>query len=317
MEHWWTDPSNGRNGWQPVDHMFGTTDILSAGPVAVGLRGSDNIDVFALSGGNLLHRSYTDQAGWQPIETLPSSSGVGQPAAVSWGPERLDVFAIKGGALIHWWIDPKNGFASWKIDRSLQGSKLSGGPAAVSWGSERLDVFATNANNDLLHWWFDGPNGVNFGAPETINTDCSGPFAVSWESQRLDVFAISTVDNSISWLTYDATHKQVQNFNSNKPQTLGSSQHCGPACAVSWGPGRFDVFAANAQGQFLHWWNDSTVAGGPGIVAADMLLANQQSPGIGVLTNSAPAAASPGVGLLEVVAVASGGGMLIDHWTWK
>ena len=175
MEHWWIDPANGVTKWQGPDQMFGTS-VLCGSPVVVSRRGSDDLDVFCLSGQTpnqvLLHRSYTDAQGWAELEQLPDSQGSGPPAAVSWGPGRIDVFAASQAAnpnspVTHWWTDPVNANPGWHTDSSLQGT-VAGVPSVVSWGSERLDVFANNASDELQHWFFDQPNGYEFGAPEIV-----------------------------------------------------------------------------------------------------------------------------------------------------
>jgi hypothetical protein len=91
---------------------------------------------------------------------------------------------------------------------------------------------------------------------------------------------------------------------------------------VSWGPGRFDVFAVDGEDKLRHWWYQR--GGGSGLDHADMSLASEQQ---GTTVISAPAASSASSNTLEVVAVCSANevvvdgtvrnGQFIEHWTWS
>jgi hypothetical protein len=348
LEQNWKDPTANPpiTSWQNFAAGLVGPNVTSA-PVALSSAANPGrIYVFAIDSSNSLIywnwaaglvKGATD--GWVAGGALPGSVGMMAnfpPAAVSWAPGRVDVFAISAaGILLHWWLiepapwnpaDPVlGGFAN---PEQLDSSNLTGSPAAASWASGRLDVFACTTSSSLQHWWFDQSNGnnVHFGAFEYLG-QANSPCAVSWGQSRLDVFANSPGNGIVHWW-YDGSVQPVQSFNgSGQPATLGGSANCGPPAAVSWGPGRFDVFACSPQGQLLHWWQDwdNAIAppppGSAGLNAPDTLLAKlqQQLPsGNTIAYPTTPACASGGVGNLEVVALASATGSpyVVDHWTF-
>jgi len=260
--------------------------------------------------------------------SLPGSAGAVAnvpPVAVAWAAGRVDVFALStSNTVLHWWLteapwtpgNPGSSLGTFNGPETLKGSGVTGKPAAVSWAPGRLDVFAGATNGNLLHWWFDQSNNWPFAASETLG-QASSPCAVSWGPSRLDVFANSPNNGIVHWW-YDGSLQPIQSFNgSGQPATLGGSNNCGPPAAVSWGPGRFDVFACNSQGQLLHWWQDRG-SGTVGLSAPDTSLASLQPSG-NTVQFSPPACASAGVNKLEVMATAAlpNTPYILDHWTWS
>jgi len=334
LESNWKDPTSGVTTWQRLDAPFPGPSLLGA-PVAVSrLNNPGRMYVFAVGQAawsrrnpgpssliywnwNNLDVSPPAVDGWAPAVSLPGSAAVASPslpAVAAWAAGRLDVFAVSTqNTLLHWWHnDPDPNFFG---PETLPGSGVAGTPAAVSWASGRLDVFAGTTGGSLLHWWYELDNNWTFenqNEPETLG-QASSPCAVSWEPGRLDVFAISPENTIVHWW-YDGTVTPIQSFNHGPGQPLGGSNNCRAPSAVSWGPGRFDVFASNQQGQLLHWWQDT---GGAGLTTPDMLLASLQG---GDQVTQRAACASAGVGNLEVVALATqpnSPSSALDHWTWN
>lgn len=349
LEQNWKDVTTGVDTWQNFEFPGGN---LSSAPVAVSrLDNPGRLYVFAIGNLDWNQRSsgpvsliYWNWAagltqapaidGWTPSVSLPDSAGAVAnvtPAVVAWAAGRVDVFAVStSNTLLHWWLteEPWNSSGPnpgdlgsfngpetlGNVDTAGVRHAVTGPPAAVSWASGRLDVFAGAQDGSLLHWWYQAGAWV-FGAPEIIG-QAKWPCAVSWAPSRLDVFATSPGNDIVHWW-YDATVTPIQSFGgSGQPAILGGSNNCGPASAVSWGPGRFDVFACSEQGQLLHWWHDS---GGAGLNAPDTLLAGLQPSGNQVqLQLGPPACASAGPNNLEVMATAAlpGAPYILDHWTW-
>ena len=309
LEENWKDLTAGINNWQNFSLAFSGSNIVSAPAAVRRLDDSSRCFVFAigqLGWGphspnvplSLIFWNWTAGKltgavdGWVAGVSLPGSVGTVAnvtPAAVAWAAGRLDVFAISTtNTLLHWWLIEADG-PGFSGPETLESLGIAGPPAAVSWAPGRIDVFASNTGGSLLHWWVDQFNGVPFGAPETLGRATS-PCAVSYAPTRLDVFATSPQNTLVHWW-FDGTVQPIQTFqNPILPVTLGGSNGCGPAAAVSWGPSRFDVFAAS-QGGLLHWYN-----GVKGLEQPDNSLKNLQPNGNMVLPTEPPACATGGVG---------------------
>ena len=142
------------------------------------------------------------------------------------------------------------------------GSVSAPGPVtAVSWGPlrvgrllpDRLDLFARGSNNEVFHKFFQGdwgPNGKD-GAWETIGgVSAPGPVTgVTWAPGRFDLFARGSNN--------EVFHKFLQgdwgpNGKDGAWETIGSVSAPGPVTAVSWAPGRLDLFARGSKNEVFH-----------------------------------------------------------------
>lgn len=205
---------------------------------------------------------------WHPWQSLGSGLQ-GPPSAVSWGPNRLDIFALDLNLNIrHQWFD-----GSWGAGESLltPPSALPWPallpPTAVSSGPGRLDIFTLRSPNfDLWHQWFDG----SWGSWESLGTPGFGvgmpglgglPSLVSWGPKRLDVFAVG--------LPKGGPYNQVWHGWSDG-RAWGPGEWFDPKAAldqqgltaVSWGPGRLDIFTMKGDHTSLfHQWFDGQVWG--------------------------------------------------------
>ena len=107
--------------------------------------GTDRLDVFSLSGNDVLQQYNLPGGSWR----RPFNRGgtlASQPTVVSWGPGRLDIFARgTDSALWHRWLDA----GKWSAWESLGGT-LTSAPAVASWAPGRLDVFA-RTTGDVLY----------------------------------------------------------------------------------------------------------------------------------------------------------------------
>src|SRR4051794_32981044 len=118
------------------------------------------------------------------------------------------------------------------------GGKIMDDPAAVSWGPDRIDVFGPDWAGHLMHkaWEAGWHEWEDLGAIE------DGPGVSSWNPGRLDVFAGAPIaEGPVSWhqlghRAWDGDHWTEW----DRPRTRAFKSS--PA-AVSWGPGRIDVFA--------------------------------------------------------------------------
>src|SRR4051794_36579246 len=133
--------------WRGWDGLGGA---ISSAPASASWA-PNRLDVFANSGGTLVHKFYL--GAWSAWENLgaPPTGLTGGPTAVAWGPNRIDVFSTANDrSLQHksW-----NG-SSWSGWENL-GGNLASAPSVTSWGPGRLDVFAAMPGGSLAHRAYD------------------------------------------------------------------------------------------------------------------------------------------------------------------
>ena len=255
LAHWWYDRI-----WHGPELQGGN---LGGDPCAIS-RADGQLDVFAVDGSSNQERisHWWFDGSWARPALLAGGGAdarmVAAPSAVSSGAGRLDVFAaqsLRGDPDIVSFSDTDRWSGPVGLPGRSNGSTSA--PAAVSWGAGRLDLFATDVETgQLVHWWFDGTwNGPALlggtlipGAPLSV---------VSRQQGRLDVFGAAgpggafAVGVQLAHWWYDGDW--------HGPELLGgniANNPSGPS-AASWGEGRLDVFATDADtGQLAHWWND-------------------------------------------------------------
>jgi hypothetical protein len=88
------------------------------------------------------------------------------------------------------------------------------------------------------------PNGFN-----------SPPTAVSWGPNRLDVFAVGS-DNALWHISFDGNASGWASWESLGGALSGRDDFYSNSApsAVSWAPGRLDVFAIGSDKKLYHWW---------------------------------------------------------------
>jgi hypothetical protein len=255
LAHWWYD-----RAWHGPDLHGGN---MGGDPCAIS-RADGQLDVFAVDGSSsqemVAHWGF--DGSWDGPTLLPGATAnarmVAAPSVVSSGGDQLDVFAVQSLR-----GDPDIVSFSytdrWRGPVGLPGRSngSTSAPVAVSWGPGRLDLFATDiGTGQLVHWWFDEIwDGPAFLGGSLIP---DAPLSVvSSQKGRLDVFGAAglggafAVGSELAHWWYDG--------NWHGPELLGgniANNPSGPS-AVSWGEGRLDVFATDADtGQLVHWWSD-------------------------------------------------------------
>jgi hypothetical protein len=261
---WWP----GQDGWA------GLGGVGVGRPVVVSRR-AGQLDLFARwPDGSVRNKAWTSgnntwwpgQLEWQHL----GGSGTGAPEVVAWGPDHLDLF-IRGtdGNILHkawdvstgqWWP----GLQDWQD----LGGQMVGAPAAVSWGPGRVDLFARGRDGRIHNkvwesargdWW---PSRTGW---QDLGGDGNGPpVAVSWGPGHLDVFAVEAGGAVLhkAWNADPGTWWPAQ----TDWQNLGGSV-VGVPSAVSWEPGRVDLFVRGAD-RHVHnkvwesargdWWPNRT-----------------------------------------------------------
>jgi len=179
-------------------------------------------------------------SGWEDLGGI-ITSGVG---VSSWGSGRLDCF-VKGqdNHMWHKWYS-----GSWSGWEDL-GGIIDGTPAAVSWGSGRIDCFARGMDN---HMWHKSYSGSWSGWEDLGGIITDGPAAAAWATNRSDTFA-KGADNALWYKWRDATVVHNHAGVWSRWQSLGGIIDDQPG-AVSWGPGRIDVFVRGMNNHMWHKW---------------------------------------------------------------
>jgi len=277
--HSWYDAEAGATDFVSQHESLDFDGKLDPNSLSAVSWGAGRLDVFGinLSNGTLLHWYYDAGAGATDFVSQHESLGGLAPSApsaisaASWASGRLDVFGVDaGGELLHWYYDAGAGATDFVSQHESLGGALNGlyAVSAVSWGAGRLDVFGIgdNPGRSLLHWWYDNGAG-NFSTqqPETLGIagELGGYNDLSLVSRganrqdrtnRLDLFADSFgAREPIAYWLYDSGTGNLY----AQPEFLPFGQFSGVSgiCAVSFAPGRLDIFGIGTDGTLLHWWN--------------------------------------------------------------
>jgi hypothetical protein len=179
-------------------------------------------------------------------------------AASSWGEGRLDLF-VRGtdGALYH-----RYGWSAWSEWERL-GGELTSAPAAVSWGPDRIDVFALGNDSALWHIWLNGSTWSDW---ESLDGNwTSAPAVLSAGVNSMNVF-VRGKDDAL-WHIWWGWDESQSKWKWSSWGSFGEYLTSAPA-AVSWGPGRIDVFARGKDNDLMHrpyvfpTWSDWESLGG-------------------------------------------------------
>lgn len=240
--HTWYDSA----GWHPWESL-GT--IIISSPAAVS-PAPNRINLFGMGTDHRVWQKTwngTTWSPWQPVGAPPPGiTSSSAPAVSSWGADRLDLFVQGSDEAI--WHASWNG-AAWSSWESL-GPTIISGPAAASWGQGRIDVFGVGTDFRIWHKRFAGGAWNSWqqdvGAPQAQILFNLPPAVSSWGPDQLDVFFQGS-----DWATYhtwwdNAAWSPWQRTATNGPFIVSS-----PA-AVSWSPGRIDLFGIDNHGQVEH-----------------------------------------------------------------
>jgi Repeat of unknown function (DUF346) len=248
MRQWWFDRL-GDNRWRGPGTL-GTTTF--AGPPSAVSFEPGRIDLFARDTNDNLRHAYYQHGvtgGFTAWETLGSHL-LGDPVAVSWSAVRWDVFAVRDDNLMWHWFFDRQGDGEWHGAERLGLTTFLGTPAAVSWDHGRLDVFGRDTNNNLRHAYFQRGDTTQFTAWETLGDGGldSSPTVVSQYNGRLDVFYVHRVNKKMRQLYFD----RLGDGEWHGPGQLGETTFTDTFDAVSWAPGRIDLFGVDTNNHMRH-----------------------------------------------------------------
>jgi hypothetical protein len=221
------------------------------------------------------------------------------------GAHRLEALWNNGGTLQHRWSD--DGGTTWSAWATVPPLPNGMSEATAVSASVGLLTIVTTTNDGTGNWilkfitynyftnqwsgWGDIPGG----AYHTYYN----PVLTNWGSGHMDlvVYGLSD-DGSEEVLLHTSADNSIW---SGTWETLDDAPHFSSApstaSAVSWGPGRIDVFERGSNFRLKHRWYDN----GQWSSGWEDLGA----PSATVVLNSAPSAASPGAGRLDIFASGS------------
>jgi Repeat of unknown function (DUF346) len=240
----------------------------------------------------------------------------GIPVAQAQTFTRLSMVTIQpdGKAYHRWSVDFSTSWSPWTNLVAPAGTTLFGSPAMASDGLGRLNIVAKGdlANADgslsrgLLHNHFNGNwsgwiriPGLDDTGGICIGSACYtfyGAFSqavASWGPGHMDLFVSMRTQAVNGSSSVGLLHTSTDNYSwSGAWEVVGSMPLSnltqGPVGAISWGPGRIDVFMEGPNNELEHKWFDN----------------GQWSSGwenLGGILTSPPVIASPGPGLLIVM----------------
>ena len=251
--HW--QPS--QSGWDPLGGA-----IRDGSSASVTSWGPNRLDIVVVSDDRQLYHKAWDGGRWLPSPTGFEPLG-GQvrdgssPSIKAWGTDRLDIVIVADDGQVHHKAWTGNGWQpSLTTFESLGGSVSAGSsPSMVSRGPNRLDIF-TIGSEGLDHKAFEGrwlPSPTEFEHLGGVVSAGTSPSAVSWGGNRVSVFVVGT-DQVLYHKEWDGSRWwEYENLGVSLPGNRSFSVAKGSSPdAVSWGPGRMDLFAVGADGAMYH-----------------------------------------------------------------
>jgi Repeat of unknown function (DUF346) len=225
---------------------------------------SDRLDVFVVGLDGALYHQWWDGAGWGPAGTDFENLGgalCGQPVAVAPAVNRIDVYAIGHDGKLQLCRYDGAGWVGWQ---SLGDDQVFYPTAVVSSGGA-VDVFCTGAATNVLHKRWDGtawhPSPTTFDDLNGMSWD--GPSAIA-DGSTIEVYGRGQDNNIyVNTLPPGGTWSGWNGLGGNSLGDPATALASGPK-AVSWGPGRRDVFVKvpPAEGNPRVWqlWSEGDAA---------------------------------------------------------
>ena len=237
-------------------------------------------------------------------------SSLNSLSTISWGPNRVDAFgSAPDGSVVHRFWD---GF-QWRPSNGLEnhgGWHFTSPPTALSWGPNRIDIFNVGEGQSIYHKYWDGTAWKpDYDIWENLGGNLTSTFAlagITWGENRLNVFGVGPDGEGKNALWHKYWDGASWNPSGGNLDHLGGDFLSEPA-AVSWGPGRIDVFAVARNGDLQHrYWNGR-------------IWVEWETLGEGF--ERTPTAVSWGEDRLDIFAVGSGSGSLYhkfwDGYQWN
>jgi murein DD-endopeptidase MepM/ murein hydrolase activator NlpD len=264
-----------RGGWWPSQTEWKDLGgAMADSPVAVAWA-PGHIDLVARGKDGHVYNKVWDQStgAWWPGQTEWADMGgtmASSPVAVVWGPGRLDVFARGQDGRVYnkVWEQSRGGWWPGQTEWKDLGGAMADSPSAVAWGPGHIDLVARGKDGHVYNkvwdqstgaWWPGQTEWADIGG-----TMASSPVVRTWGPGRLDVFARGQ-DGRV----YNKVWEQSRGGwwpSQTEWADVGGTMADSPV-AVTWGPGRMDLFARGQDGRVYNkvweqsrggWWPSQT-----------------------------------------------------------
>jgi hypothetical protein len=189
---------------------------------------------------------------WRSWELLGAAVATAAPGISSSASGRLDIFtrnAAGGAQQIYYDLNNGGWHTTWV---ALGGTTGTSALSAVSWGPGRIDVFGSSSSSKLEHHYTNN-SGATWVNDVTLADATSSLSTVSVASRGyalLDLF-----------FTAPNGHLVHETYDSDWTGGFDSGLVANTTAAVSWAPGRVDVFGYSSAASPIHgrWLNGDDV----------------------------------------------------------
>jgi len=116
MFHKWWDGTR----WGPSQPDWESLGGTFNGPPAAVSWGPNRLDIFGVSGDNIMLHKWWDGRNWRPsltgwVSLDATTKFISPPAVVSWGPNRLDIFGLGVDNVVrHNWSQDGTNWGGWE-----------------------------------------------------------------------------------------------------------------------------------------------------------------------------------------------------------
>jgi len=260
--------------WPDIREWADLGGKMASSPVAL-TWGPGRLDVFARGQDGHVYNKVWEQArgGWWPNQTGWADLGgtmADSPVAVAWGAGHIDLVARGQDGHIYnkVWEQASGSWWPSQTGWSDLGGTMASSPVALTWGPGRLDVFARGQDGHVYSKVWEQSRG-GWWPGQTAWSDLGGamddaPAAVAWGPGHIDLVARGK-DGHV----YNKVWEQASGGwwpSQTEWADLGGTMDDSPI-ALTWGPGRMDLFARGKDGHVYNkvweqsrggWWPNQT-----------------------------------------------------------
>jgi len=262
-----------------------------SGEPSVICKSGETIDVFALSGNELIHFFWSTTAGWraesptesavrpQPFAGMDRFFIYSNPIAISRTPDTFDIFACDNFRhLIHYFWSAGSGWRAEDLTLIFgDGFNVHYDPVVVSRSDASLDVFGIPINGNLLHFrWSPNDGWQARNITQGLGTRfrvIGAPAAVSRTANGVDIFAQSYSGSNLLHFWSESGLWAAENLTERLNYWYPVE---GDPAVLSRTAESLDVFARDLNDHLIHFywqpsagWNSEDLSrnmGGAGIV---------------------------------------------------
>jgi hypothetical protein len=289
---YWASAEYARRGAASWSNVDGTIGGGCHSDAAVTSMSKGSLDAFAIGLDDALWHWNTRSSAWERLQFrvgTPLRVG-GHPSATSWGPNRIDVMALgTDGGVKHTYFNLR-GWHEWEDLGAPSVGVLAGtSPSAASYAGglfnqagNVVDVYVTGNDHAVYHRaWMNGWTAWQLVDIPTFTS--FSPAAIATAPDRIELFVVGG-DGGLYGTSFNYAEGNVGTGWQSEAGgrgwfPIGGFINSDPA-AVSWAPGRVDVFGRTPNGDVWqrtrdidgwHGWTDlqgsSSTFGAPAVAS--------------------------------------------------